>query len=125
MKAFNLGAALGVAVREFPTDTASDIRVDWSVVTPDRIRAVNHEQLAGLQLADAVASGGFFSVHRNPYGEVEDRYLKLMSRTIYRREQRADGYGLKFWCGDDAEVQRILRAAEEGFAARRIYEARP
>lgn len=91
-----------------------DVRVDWTVVDPDRIRAVNHDQLAGLQLADAVASGVFYSVHRNPYGEVEDRYLSLMARTVYLHRDRADGYGLKFWCQDPGEVARVLRVVEEG-----------
>jgi len=94
-------------------EAGSDVRVDWNVVDPQRIRAVNHEQLAGLQLADAVASGVFFSVHRNPYGEVEDRYLRLMARTIYRSKGRTEGYGLKFWCEDNAEIMRVLQAVEE------------
>ena len=94
-----------------------DVRIDWNVVNPQRMHAVNHEQLAGLQLADAVASGVFFAVHRNPYGEVEDRYLRLMARTIYRRRGRAEGYGLKFWCGQDkADMTRVLQIAGEGHA---------
>lgn len=95
-------------------EAGSDVRVDWNVVDPQRIRAVNHDQLAGLQLADAVASGVFFAVHRNPYGEVEDRYLRLMGKTIYRNKGRADGYGLKLWCDDTAEVSRVLQAADDG-----------
>ncbi len=90
-----------------------DVRVDWAVVDPARIRAVNHEQLAGLQLADAAASGVFYAVHRNPYGETEDRYLRLLRQTIYRHEGRVEGYGLKFWCSDRAEVTRILSAAAQ------------
>ena len=46
----------------------TDARIDWNAIRPQQVRAVNHDQLAGLQLADAVASGVFFSVHRNPYG---------------------------------------------------------
>lgn len=92
---------------------SNDVRVDWNVVDPKRIRAVNHEQLAGLQLADAVASGAFFAVHRNPFGEVEDRYLRLMGKTVYRHKGRVDGYGLKFWCDDAAKTARVLQAAEE------------
>jgi hypothetical protein len=93
-------------------EAGSDVRVDWHVVDPQRIRAVNHDQLAGLQLADAVASGVFFSVHRNPYGEFEERYLRLMGKTLYRNKGRADGYGLKLWCDDAAEVTRVLHAAD-------------
>ena len=77
---------------------AQDIRVDWSVVLPEQVTAVNHDQLAGLQIADAVASGFYFAVNRNPYGEVEDRYVRLMSATIYRhRGGELEGYGVKFW----------------------------
>jgi hypothetical protein len=93
-----------------------DVRVDWDVVNPDTIRAVNHDQLAGLQLADAVASGVFYAVHRNPYAEVEDRYLRLLAKTVYRHKNRAEGYGLKFWCQDGAEVQRVVKAVDEGRA---------
>lgn len=104
----------GYLVKLKTGEAGSEVRVDWNVVDPARIRAVNHDQLAGLQLADAVASGVFFSVHRNPYGEVEDRYLRLMAKTIYRHKERADGYGLKFWCAEDDDMARVLRAAEEG-----------
>lgn len=85
--------------------------VDWSVIDPTLIRAVNHEQLAGLQLADTVASGVYFAANRNPYGEIEDRYLRLMARTLYRHQGKLEGYDLKFWCSDRAEVDRILIAA--------------
>lgn len=92
-------------------DERSAPNVTWDVVDPALLRAVNHDQLAGLQLADAVASGVFYAVHRTPYGEVEDRYLRLLSRTVYRREGRLEGYGLKLWCNDAAEVARVIRAA--------------
>ncbi len=91
-----------------------DVRVDWGVIDPLKIRAINHDQLAGLQLADAVASGVFFSVHRNPYGEVEDRYLRLLAKTVYRNREKTEGYGLKFWCQDAAEIQRLVQAVDEG-----------
>ena len=92
-------------------EDASARTVEWDVIDPALLRAVNHDQLAGLQLADAVASGVFYAVHRSVYGEVEDRYLRLLAPTIFRREQRLEGYGLKFWCRDGAEVQRVLEAA--------------
>jgi Protein of unknown function (DUF3800) len=97
--------------------TERDVRVDWSVIDPEQIRAVNHDQLAGLQLADALASGVFYAVHRNPYGDTEERYLRLMARTLYHHKGAAEGYGLKFWCQDSAEVSRVLRAVREGRAA--------
>jgi len=82
------------------TSDATDVRVDWSVVRPELVKAVNHDQLAGLQIADAVASGIYFAVNLSPYGEVEDRYLHLLAPTIYRHKKTALGYGLKFWPED-------------------------
>lgn len=89
---------------------AADARIDWNVIDPKLIRAVNHDQLAGLQLADAVASGIFFAINKTQYGETEDRYLRLLAPTIYRNQQRVEGYGLKIWCDDSLEIQRILQA---------------
>ncbi len=60
----------------------------------------NHDQKAGLQIADAVASGIYFAVNLNPYGEAEDRYLKLLAPTRYRHKKTVMGYGLKFWPED-------------------------
>lgn len=94
-------------------DPGQSRNIEWSVIDPTLLRAVNHDQLAGLQLADTVASGVFYAVHRTQYGETEDRYLRLLGRTVYRREGQLDGYGLKFWCNERAEVERILRAATE------------
>lgn len=91
---------------------AADARIDWNVIDPKLIRAVNHDQLAGLQLADAVTSGIFFAINKTQYGETEDRYLRLLSPTIYRHQQRVEGYGLKIWCEDAAETQRILQAGD-------------
>lgn len=91
-----------------------DIRVDWNVIDPDHVKAVNHDQLAGLQLADAVATSAYYAVTPNLYGDIEDRYFRLISSMIYRHEHRVDGYGLKFWCADRAVVDRVLAAVREG-----------
>lgn len=86
----------------------SDVRIDWNVIAPNLVRAVNHDQLAGLQLVDAVASSVFYAVHKNQYSEQEDRYLRLIAPIIYRREGRLDGSGTKFWCNDKPEIERVL-----------------
>ena len=101
----------GYLVKLRDGNEARDVRVDWNVIDPALIRAVNHDQLAGLQLVDAVASGIYYAVNKNPYGEVEDRYLRLMAPTIYRNRGRIEGYGLKFWCDERAEVDRVLVVA--------------
>ncbi len=76
---------------------ARDVRIDWSVIDPAKVRAVNHDQLAGLQIADAVASSTFFSVNLTQYGECEPRYVELLSSRIYAHKKTVFGYGLKFW----------------------------
>ena len=77
-----------------------DVRVDWSVIDPEHVSAINHDQMAGLQAADAVASSVFYAVQPNRYGEVEDRYVRLMAKVFYRHNNTVLGYGLKFWPQD-------------------------
>ena len=98
------------------TADAADVRVDWSVIQPEKVKAINHDQLAGLQVADAVASGIFFALNLNPYGEAEDRYLKLLAPTIYRHKKTAMGYGLKFW-PDDFDSLAVTLPHLEAFQA--------
>lgn len=85
-----------------------DIRIDWNVINPDQVRAVNHEKMAGLQIADAVASGIYFGVSLNHYGEVEPRYIDLLEPTFYRNRGAVLGYGLKFWPHDWATQRKTL-----------------
>ena len=87
-------------------------QIDWNVIDPARIRAVNHDQLAGLQLADAVATGTFYAVRLSDYVETEPRYLEFMARTLYRHQEKLLGYGLKLWCEDPVERQKIEMLAQ-------------
>ena len=61
-----------------------DVRIHCDAIEPEKVRAVNHDQLAGVQMADAVASSHFFAVNLTQYGEVEDRYFNMLRPTIYR-----------------------------------------
>lgn len=88
-----------------------NINIDWDVVNPNRVRAVNHDKLAGLQIADAVATSAYYAVNKSQYGEVEDRYFRLLKKTLYRRGGRVDGYGLKLWCQNEAEKERLAEIA--------------
>ncbi len=75
--------------------------------------AVNHDQLAGLQIADAVASSMFFAVNKTQYGEVEPRYMKLLGPTAYRHSGSAMGYGLKLWPpGMSSKTETLEHLAE-------------
>lgn len=92
----DLRAYLGLLlVQSANTDS---IHIDWGAIDPARVQAVNHDKLAGLQLADAVASSAFFASNLSRYGDVEERYLKMLAPVIFRNKQRIDGYGMKFWC---------------------------
>lgn len=84
-----------------------DVRIDWEVVSPEAVRAVNHDQLAGLQIADAVASSFYYAVNLSRYGECEDRYARILLPTVYRRDKKRLGYGLKFW---PEELQKLQSA---------------
>jgi len=81
------------------------VQIDRTVIVPERIRAVEHSKLAGLQVADAVASGLHFALKVNRYGETETGYLPHLKKTLYRHKGEAMGYGLKVWPEDFATVK--------------------
>jgi hypothetical protein len=81
------------------------VQLDPTVIDPERIRAVEHSKLAGLQVADSVASGFHFALKVNRYGETETGYLPHLKKTIYRHKSAALGYGLKFWPEDFGDVK--------------------
>ena len=83
----------------------SQVQIDRTVIDPERISAVEHSKLAGLQVADAVASGFHFALKVNRYGETETGYLPHLKKTIYRHKAAALGYGLKLWPEDFATVK--------------------
>lgn len=95
-------------LRDDPRE-AAEVRVDWNVIDPKLVRAIHHDQLAGLQLADAVATSVYKAVNASQYGETEPRYLELIAPTIYRHEGNVNGYGLKFWGGDTSLQQSVVK----------------
>jgi hypothetical protein len=76
---------------------ALQVRIDWSVIDPDRIEAKPHGDLAGLQMADAVSSGLKYAVLPNEFSDTETRYTEPLRQVFYRHKQTLLGYGLKFW----------------------------
>lgn len=53
--------------------------INWEILDPAALKARPHRQVAGLQVADAVASALFMSLNRNAYGDKEAEYLELLS----------------------------------------------
>ena len=51
-----------------------------------------YRNLAGLQIADALASSLYYAVQVNRYGEVEDKYTQMLRPTFYRHKGKSLGY---------------------------------
>ena len=81
-------------------NASNDVQVDGSVIDPRRVRSVQHSQLAGLQVADAVATGVHFALRPSRYGETEPAYFSHVAKTLYRHNGKALGYGMKLWPDD-------------------------
>ena len=54
------------------------MKIEWNVVNPLQVSAINHDQLAGLQIADIAASGTRWCVDLNRFGNVETRYVEIL-----------------------------------------------
>ncbi|MFN0038108.1 MAG: DUF3800 domain-containing protein [Burkholderiales bacterium] len=87
-------------LRKQAADNPQKVQIDPTVIDPGRISSVEHSKLAGLQVADAVASGLHFAVKVNRYGETENAYLPHLKETLYRHQKTALGYGIKVWPED-------------------------
>lgn len=74
----------------------SQVRIDWSVINPNLIRAISHGKLVGLQLADAVATS-FFNAARYSTSTNGDYHANLLKPIVYKVNGRYLGYGVKFF----------------------------
>lgn len=74
-----------------------DVRIEWDVIRQDAIRAVNHDAMMGLQIADAIASAFYFGVQPNTQGFNEPRYATMLHPIVYAHKGRRLGNGLKLW----------------------------
>lgn len=81
-----------------------DVRVDWTVIDPVKVQAVNHSDLAGLQMADFIASGIKCAIEPNRWGDTEGKYLSILKPVFYRHSGKTLRYGLKFYPNDLPEM---------------------
>lgn len=95
---------LSLLIRQHDDDPQK-VQIVPTVIDPGRIRSVEHSKLAGLQVADAVASGFHFAVKVNRYGETETGYLPHLKKTLYRHQKTVLGYGIKVWPEDFATLK--------------------
>lgn len=75
---------------------SGQVKIHWPAIITDQIRAVAHSQLAGLQVADAVASSTYSAIRFNRYGMADPTYVAHIRGHAYRHKQSCWGYGLKF-----------------------------
>lgn len=75
---------------------ADKVNIHWPAIDLGAIKAVAHEKLAGLQVADAVASGLYYAVNLNQFGQAEPGYFELLRSNVYSYKGARIGYGLKF-----------------------------
>jgi Protein of unknown function (DUF3800) len=95
---------LRLLIRESESDLI-EIQIDKTVIDPERIQSVEHSKLAGLQVADAVASGIHFAVKCNLYGDTESAYITHLKNGFYRHKGEVMGYGIKIWPGDFESIK--------------------
>jgi hypothetical protein len=53
-------------------------RIDWDVIDPNRIEALDHSKRAGLQIADVATSSFFHAVEPDVFGNHERTYADLL-----------------------------------------------
>lgn len=90
------------------SENDSKISVDWSTIDMAKLRAVQHGQLAGLQVADALATSYFYGMRLNRYGVADPSYMRLLRGHVYRGHKGACfGYGVKFLSKFDSLKEKM------------------
>ena len=81
-----------------------DVRIEWSVIVPDQIKAYSPGKRMGLQIADAIAGSFYYAVQKTQHGFTEDRYVRMLKPVVYSRRGHYIGYGIKLWPRDIDEA---------------------
>ncbi len=117
MSYFELKKYMNILKAKSDTD---DVRIVWDIINADQIKSFSPGKRMGLQLADAVASGFFRALEKNPFGYVEPRYAEMLKTTAYKHKGTIMGYGLKLWpaeallvCQNDPELSWLMELQKE------------
>jgi hypothetical protein len=78
-------------------DASISTKIEWGHLDLSKVRAINHDQKSGLQIADCVASAQWNAVTIDKYGVNEPRYLHELFPLLYKHGGCALNYGLKFF----------------------------
>ncbi len=76
--------------------TGAAISIHWPSIDMTKLKAIAHSQLAGLQIADAVATSYFYGMRLSRFGIADPSYLRLLRSQVYRHKKNCFGYGVKF-----------------------------
>lgn len=72
-----------------------EVNIHWPVIDIEGIRAQDHSTMAGLQLADVVASSFACGLEPDYYGNCESRYAEILKPVAYERRGNYLSYGVK------------------------------
>lgn len=99
------------------SEAGASVKIHWPVVNMDNLRAVAHSQLAGLQIADAVATSTHYAVKLSRFNVADPSYLGLLRRHVYRHRRQFLGYGIKTLSSFNTLQEKMphLRAAFENW----------
>ena len=98
------------------TQREENIQIDWTYINPDNVVSLPHHARAGLQIADAVASGCAAAVELDQFGHNETAYMEYLSPIFYRHKDRLLSYGIKWWPVDFDQI-KAANPFLEGLAA--------
>ena len=76
----------------------TDVRIHWPAIKAEQLQAFPHALRAGLQVADAVASG-YSRIFEEKYGHTDASYARILLPLAYRYWGRLRAYGLKIFPG--------------------------
>lgn len=95
------------------SEAGAGVSIHWPAINMANLRAVAHAQLAGLQIADAVATSHLYGVRLSRLGVADPSYMHLLRGHVYRHKGNHFGYGVKFLSRLDSLQERMphLRAA--------------
>lgn len=72
------------------------VKIHWPAFDSKLVRSVPHENLAGLQVADAVATSYYYGVNLSRFGINDHSYMNQLRGHAYSHQGRFLGYGVKF-----------------------------
>jgi hypothetical protein len=100
-------------LKQHAENGSAAVNIHWPAIRVDQLRAVAHDQLAGLQLADVVASSYFQAIRLNEFNIADPSYVGHLQKQVYRHRRAHLGYGLKFLSRYDELEEKMphLRAA--------------